>query len=146
MLAWHGTSTAVHGTLQSCTSCLSCSVAHIGNVPIQLLIALSMIRIWEMGSLPLQGGQLPCHKPRNTGLHLWKYEQKCDRRTRQMARTRVNPNRCLSSSPRSSLCFCWLLPPRHSSKGGREPNSSVRFWTVGKIAWSFSHSNYFRYL
>ena len=99
-----------------------------------------------MGSLPLQGGQLPCHRPRNMGLHLWTYEQKCDRRTRQMARTHANPYRCLSSSPRSSLCFCWLLPPRHSSKGGRELNSGVQFWTVGKIARSFSHSNSFHYV
>ena len=43
------------------------------------------------------------------GLHPWKYEQKCDRRTRRMARTRANPCRCLSSSPRSSLCYCWQL-------------------------------------
>ena len=125
MLAQRNVGTTIRGTLWSCASRLPCSIAHIGNEPIHLLTTLFVIRFWDIGSLPLQGGWLPCCRPRNMGLHLRKYEQKCNRRTRWMAR--------------SSLCSCWWLLLCCSSKDDREPNFNVWSWTVGKVARSFFH-------
>ena len=104
-----------------------------------------VIRFWEMGSPPLRGGRLPCRRIRNMGLHPWKYKQKCNRHTRQMARTCANPYRCLSS-PKFSLCSCWQLLLHHSFDDSKEPNSGVWSWTVGKVAQLFSYSDYFHYL
>ena len=99
-----------------------------------------------MGSLPLRGGRLPCCRPRNTRLHLWKYEQRCDRCTRQMARTHANPLWCQSSLLKSYLYYCWWLLLHHSSEDGKESNFGVWSWTLGKVARSFSHSDFFHYL
>ena len=42
-----------------------------------------------MGSLSRLGGRLPRHKPKNTGLHLWKYVQKYNKHTR-MVRNQIS--------------------------------------------------------
>ena len=146
MLAWCSVGITVHGTLQSCASRLLCSIAHIRNGSIQLLTALFETKSWEMGFLPLRGGQLPCRIPKNTGLHLWKYEHKCNSSIRQLAGTRANPYRYPSSSLRSSLWSCWWLLLRGSSEVGKEPNFDVQSWTVGKVARSSSHLGFYHYL
>ena len=114
MLTRCGVGTTVHGTLRSCAFHLSCSVVHIRNGPIQLLTALSETKFWETRSLPLQGGQPPCRILMNTRSHPWKYEQKCDMRTKQTASTHANPCMCLSSSL------------HHSFEGDKEPNFCAR--------------------